>query len=140
MTQWAWKTIKRRCGECQQCFHCFNPQIKLPSQRSASLYGQKHIENPKPRRTIHHDVPVPKLAPVPCSAQGNTNPRVSVPSGCQEAHQRVTHSSQSPPLKSTTGKLPASLTAASQQLRTRGDPPVPGTRRQQKTALASEQV
>lgn len=34
----------------------------------------------------------------------------------------VTHSSQSPPLKSTTGKLPVSLTAAPQQLQIRQDP------------------
>lgn len=51
-----------------------NPQIKLPSQRTASLCGQKHIENPIPKKTMCHDVPVPKLAPVPCSALGHTNP------------------------------------------------------------------
>lgn len=108
ITQWAWKTIKRRWGECQQCFHCSNPQIKVPSQGSTSLYGQKHIENPIPERTMRHDVPVPKLAPVPCSAVGHTNPRVSVPSGHADAHHRVTHSSQLPLLKSMTGKSPAS--------------------------------
>lgn len=36
--------------------------------------------------------------------------------------ESVTHSSQSPPLKSTTGKLPVSLTAAPQQLQMRQDP------------------
>lgn len=99
-----------------------NPQIKLPSQRNASLYGQKHIENPIPKRAMCHDVPVPKLAPVPCSALGHTNPRVSVPSGCWEAHQKVTHSSQLPPLKSTMGKPPVSPTGTPQQLQTRRDP------------------
>lgn len=68
------------------------------------------------------DVPVPKLAPVPCTALGHTNPRASVPSVCPEAHQRVTQSSQPPPLKSTMGKPPVSLTAAPQQLQTRRDP------------------
>lgn len=56
-------------------------------------------------------MPVPSLAPVPCPMLGHTNHSGSVSSGWK-AHQKIAHSSQLSLLKSMTGKLLVSLTAA----------------------------
>lgn len=45
------ETITERWRERQQHFHCWNPQIKHPSHSSTGPYGQKHIENPMPKRS-----------------------------------------------------------------------------------------
>lgn len=110
MTQWAWKAVKRRWGECQQCPHSLNPQIKLPSQRTGSRCGQKPRKIPYqrgqhaticlcPHRLLYH-------APLWCT-QTNESP---CPVGVGSSPKG--RSPQPPPPKSTMSKPPERLSSS----------------------------